>query len=423
MPSLELDPILVGLLAALGGGLLIGIERERRKGTGPGRALAGVRTFTLAAVAGAGAQALEQPWLVVAGALLVLVLAGIAYWRDSARDPGVTTEIALFVTYVIGVAAIPHPVAAAAGAVVVASLLAARTRMHRFAVEMLSAAELRDALILAGAALVLLPLLPDAPVPWLGGLNVKRVWALAVLIMALQGAGYLSQRWLGLRRGLVLAGLAAGFASSTATIAALGVHARKHAAQLDAGAAAALASTMATFILFVIIAAAIHWPILAQLGPPLAAGLAATTAAAGFFYLRARSGGQEPRKGRAFSPWQATGFAFGLAGLSALAGLANERWGAQAVQAGAALAGFADAHAAGVSIISLVADGRMAAQAALWPCLLGISTNAVSKLVVAFASGGAAYGLRVGAGLLAALAAAWLAAWWIPPFVRTAATS
>ena len=47
---------LLGLAAALGGGLLIGIERERRKGTGPHRALAGVRTFTLAALAGAGAQ-------------------------------------------------------------------------------------------------------------------------------------------------------------------------------------------------------------------------------------------------------------------------------------------------------------------------------------------------------------------------------
>ena len=51
--------MLVGFAAALGGGLLIGIERERRKGTGPHRAPAGVRTFALAALAGAGAQALS----------------------------------------------------------------------------------------------------------------------------------------------------------------------------------------------------------------------------------------------------------------------------------------------------------------------------------------------------------------------------
>ena len=38
-----MDINLTGFLVALGAGLLIGIERERRKGTGPQRALAGVR--------------------------------------------------------------------------------------------------------------------------------------------------------------------------------------------------------------------------------------------------------------------------------------------------------------------------------------------------------------------------------------------
>ena len=41
------------LAAALGCGLLIGVERERRKGSGPHRAFAGLRTFALTCVAGA----------------------------------------------------------------------------------------------------------------------------------------------------------------------------------------------------------------------------------------------------------------------------------------------------------------------------------------------------------------------------------
>ncbi|WP_431777810.1 MgtC/SapB family protein [Ottowia caeni] len=40
------------LAAALGCGLLVGTERERRKGQGPDRALAGIRSFTLASVLG-----------------------------------------------------------------------------------------------------------------------------------------------------------------------------------------------------------------------------------------------------------------------------------------------------------------------------------------------------------------------------------
>jgi len=107
------ESILLGFAAALGGGLLIGIERERRKGAGPQRAPAGVRTFTLAALAGAGAQALAQPILIVVGAVLIAALVSISYWRNRTRDPGVTTELALLVTYLLGIMAMEHPAVSA----------------------------------------------------------------------------------------------------------------------------------------------------------------------------------------------------------------------------------------------------------------------------------------------------------------------
>jgi uncharacterized membrane protein YhiD involved in acid resistance len=77
----------VSFAVALGAGLLIGIERERRKGAGADRALAGVRTFTLTSLAGALAQALHQPFVVAAGAVLTVVLIAIAYQRDRTNDP------------------------------------------------------------------------------------------------------------------------------------------------------------------------------------------------------------------------------------------------------------------------------------------------------------------------------------------------
>src|SRR5271165_1261941 len=133
--SMMSERILLGFAAALGSGLLIGIERERRKGRGPHRALAGVRTFSLAAVAGAGARSTGQDILVIAGAALIVVLAGISYWRDRSRDPGVTTEMALFVTYILGVVAMGEPALAAGGAVVVTTLLASRSSLHRFSID------------------------------------------------------------------------------------------------------------------------------------------------------------------------------------------------------------------------------------------------------------------------------------------------
>ena len=65
------------LTSAAGCGLLMGIERERRKGAGPDRALAGVRSFTLASLAGAAAALTAVPALVAVGAALVASLAVI----------------------------------------------------------------------------------------------------------------------------------------------------------------------------------------------------------------------------------------------------------------------------------------------------------------------------------------------------------
>jgi uncharacterized membrane protein (DUF4010 family) len=410
MPALPAE-LIVGFLVALGGGLLIGVERERRKGSGAGRALAGVRTFTLAAMAGAMAQALEQPWLVAAGAAFIIALGAIAYSRSRSGDPGVTTELALFVTYLLGVAAIPQPAASAAGAVIVAALLAARSRLHRFSTEVLTAREMRDALLFAGAALVLLPLVPDTALAWLGGTNPRTVWTYAVIIMAMQAGGYIAQRWLGARRGLALSGFASGFVSSTATIAAMGARMRGRPALLNASVAGALFSTMATYVLFAVIVASLHWPSLAVLAMPLAAGLACTVLASAWFYLRdGAAHAAQQRPGRAFNLWHATGFALGIAALSAAVGIANEQAGTAAAQAGAAIAGFLDAHAAGASLLSLAADGRLPAQALAASCLLGISTNALSKAFAAFVTGGARYGACVSAGLAAGLAGAWAAA-------------
>ena len=52
------------LASAAGCGLLMGIERERRKGDGPDRSLAGVRSFTLVSISGArpGCWATRRWW-------------------------------------------------------------------------------------------------------------------------------------------------------------------------------------------------------------------------------------------------------------------------------------------------------------------------------------------------------------------------
>jgi hypothetical protein len=119
--------MLVNLAVALGIGLLIGAERERRKGRGPARSSAGIRTFSVASLAGATS-------VMVGGALVLAVtIAGvaaltvIAYFRSRNDDPGLTTEISLILTALLGGLSMQQPALAAGVAVALAALLAART--------------------------------------------------------------------------------------------------------------------------------------------------------------------------------------------------------------------------------------------------------------------------------------------------------
>ena len=92
----------LGLCVALGAGLLIGVERERRKGRGPARGPAGVRTFTLTSMLGAVAVFAGGNVVLAVVTAAVGIIAAFAYLRTRDTDPGVTTEIALVFTLTSG---------------------------------------------------------------------------------------------------------------------------------------------------------------------------------------------------------------------------------------------------------------------------------------------------------------------------------
>ncbi|MBZ8139536.1 hypothetical protein CLD22_06420 [Rubrivivax gelatinosus] len=405
-------PLALGLLSALGGGLLIGLERERRKGSGPEREPAGIRSFTLAALAGAVAQAVEQPLVVACGALAIVALAAVAYWRSQivqrSADPGMTTELALLVTYLVGVLAMQMPAVGGGAAVVIAVLLAAQARLHRFATRVLSEAELHDALLLAALVLVVLPLLPATPVAWLGGLQPRTLGLLATLILVLQAAGHVALRFFGATAGMALSGLLSGFVSSTATIASMGTRARAEPALARACEAGAVLSTAATWVLGLVILTATSPPVMALvLAPALAATVVA--AAGGLWHARGAAGAApESSKAGPLRPREALLVALLLAGASLAVGWAQQRFGSAGVIAGAALTAVADAHAACAALGALAGEGRLELQAAAHGVLVAVSTNALTRSITAFVAGGRRFGLTVALSLAASTGAAWL---------------
>lgn len=403
--------LLYGFLAALGGGLIVGIERERSKGSGPDRGAIGARTCMLVALAGMVCALLGQVALALGGAATV-VLAALAYRHSRSRDPGLTSEVAFVLVYLLGALAATQAQLAAGLYVLTAIVLASKPWLHRFTLQSLSEVELDDLLLLAASALIVLPLLPDRAIDPFGVLNPRKLWLLVVLVMAINAAGYVALRALGPRRGLLLAGFLGGFVSSTATIASMGQRAAAMPQARGSAVAAALLSNIPTVLQIGVILAALSPPLLAALAPALvAAGLVAAALAA-VYVVRARGAEHEApaaASSRPFDLRHALLFAAIIAAALLLSAALHAWIGDRGALLAAIAAALADVHAAAVSLGQLAATATLPLSQAALGVTLAFVVNSLVKCVAAFAAGGAAFARPLAIGVLAIDAALLLA--------------
>ncbi len=420
------------LAAALGCGLLVGIERERRKGHGRQRAFAGLRTFTITAVLGSAAM-LSGSWALVAvGAALVGGLALVAHARDRSPDPGVTTEVALWLTYLVGVLAGWSMGLAAAVAVGLTAPLAARQALHHFAQRWLQPGEVRDGIVLAALVLIALPLLPDRPL-WANQLNPHRLGQLLALLLAIQSLAHLSQRLLQARQAAMWSSVAAGFVSSTATIATMGLQVRQGLGAARWMAGAGLLSCVATLLQVLTVALAIQPAWLPHLWLPCLAGSmvawgggwwllrggvdglpamgASSPHAEGLAPMQRAPAPHAPASDRMFSLRGAFTVAALLAGVQLAVQALAHAIGPQGAMVGALLAALADLHSSVAAILGSHAAGDDAA--GITVLMAAIALHGVSKLLTAWLAGGGSYVAWLAPGLLlhTAVAVAGLALW------------
>ena len=404
--------LLYGLLAALGGGLIVGIERERGKGTGPERGAIGARTCLLAALAGTVCALLGNVALALGGAAIT-VLASLAYLHSRASDPGLTSEVAFVLVYLLGALAATRAQLAAGLFVLTALVLASKPWLHRFTRQSLTGAELDDLLLLAASALIVLPLLPDRAIDPFDVLNPRRLWLLVVLVMAINAAGYVALRALGARRGLLLAGFLGGFVSSTATIGSMGQRAAAMPQARGSAIAAALLSNVPTVLQIGVILAALSRPLLFALAPALAAAGLVAVALAIVSVVRAGATGHEAPAATASRPFD-LGHALLFGAIVAAALLLSAALHAAIGDSGALLAavaaGLADVHAAAVSLGQLAATATLPVEEAALGVTLAFVANSFVKCAAAFASGGRAFARPLIGGVLA-IDAALLLAW------------
>lgn len=420
------DPttLLSRLAVSLAIGLLVGLERgwHSRSGQEYQRAV-GLRTFALSGLLGGIAGTLtlaQQPYI------LGLVFLGYAaaftafHWLEAKadtdpnpeRDLSITSVVAGLVTFLLGALAILADVRVAiAAGVAVTGLLALRDPLHRW-VAALSGDEVRAILTLLAMSFLLLPVLPNRPVdPW-GALNPHSIWLLAVMVAAISFGGYVAVRGLGDRLGVLMAALAGGLASSTATTLTLARLGRMHPASsrlLGAGVLLAGAVMMARVG---VLAMVLNPDLLRPLAPPLAGAALVQVAAAAALIVRNRH--YHVPKLNIANPLE-VGMALKMAAFIAAVALASQvlaqTMGAPGVLVMAALSGMADVDAVTLSMAHLGGHG-LTLRVAMEGVLIVTAVNTVTKAAMAAWVGGTRLGLVVGGVSALALGAGALAMGW-----------
>ncbi|WP_174978612.1 MgtC/SapB family protein [Pandoraea terrigena] len=395
---------------ALAIGLLIGAERERRKGATHERAAAGIRTFALTAVLGATAMALGGIWLLAAVVLALSAVLIAAYLRPH-NDPGITTEVSLILTLLLGAMAQHNPTLTVAIAVAVASVMQVRFRLHRLVTRVVTDAELQDVLLLAVAALVILPILPNRPIDVFQSVNPSTIWRFTVVMLSIAVIGHFAQRALGPSAGFPVTGLVSGFASSIATISTMGTQARQNPALLLPAAAGAVLSSISTMVQLAIVIGTIFPTVLIHLALPLGAGAVAALSYGLWALWRASrcAAPQTVHIGTAIDLKSALVLTLSVSAVMLASGALSHWFGKSGLLAVAMVGGLADAHSVAASTASLAAQGRLSVADAGLPILAGASTNAVVKGIAALVSGGPRFAKLVVPGIALVVAAIWLA--------------
>ncbi|MBF5089368.1 DUF4010 domain-containing protein [Novosphingobium sp. NBM11] len=404
---------LIGLLAAVAAGLLVGIERGfSQRAEGEGNRVAGFRTFGLIGLLGGIAGLLGDGLAAVIGlgTLAVLVVGYVRTMRENRLSA--TTTIAAMLTFGVGLVAVRiSPTVALGAAAAMFAILSGRQSMHAL-LRGLNAEEVEAAARFVLVALVVLPLLPDAAYGPYEAWNPRRIWLVVVFVTGLSFAGYVVTRRYGTNRGILFVALTGAIVSSTAVTAE---YARRLRSEPEARGALTAGIALASIVMFVRVQLLVL-ALVPRALPSLAVAMAPATLVAGLLALIAWRG-QETRTGEvtlgnplSFTP------ALLLAGLVAVLSLAARwalsRFGSSGIAVVLGLIGVSDVDAAVLTLANLPADaldGRTAGLVLSAPILANTAVKAGMTAVIGWRAGGVRAALPLAASLVASGAA--LAFW------------
>ncbi|MEJ5312030.1 MAG: MgtC/SapB family protein [Anaerolineae bacterium] len=287
-------------VVALGIGIFIGIQRESAYDEPEGKLFAGVRTFALISLAGFGAAlAADQlsSALPFVGVLLVFgALVALSYHRDvRAGKPGMTTEMATLITFVIGAACYWNLILLAAALGVALMALLSLKPQFRTLAHAITREDIYATLKFAVISIIVLPILPNrnfGPPPF-DVFNPYKIWLMVVFISGISFLGYVMIKLIGAQRGIGLTGLLGGLASSTAVTLSFSQRSRTNPELARPFSLAIIVAWTVMFVRVLVIVFALNQSLAYRLLLPMCAPLVVGLGYCAYLYIRQRAYAKE----------------------------------------------------------------------------------------------------------------------------------
>lgn len=370
-------------------GFLIGFEREwtERRDSGP-IAFAGVRTFTLVAFMGALAGLItEDMGLISVIFASIAALTIIAYWSEARSESplGVTTEVALITTLLLGLSTtIGHLSVAVAGGVFVVLLLSIKRYTEKLA-SSFSEKEIHATLRFLVISVIILPLAPDQGYGPYGAINPRDIWLMVVFISGLSFVGYWLMKIYGQIDGVLLTSLIGGLASSNATTLSVSKIARDRLTPRRIAAAGIIAASAMMMLRVSILVAVVAYGVFQFIWPILLTAIFAASAAALLLTRHQNTKIDLLNQSALQNPLEvkpALLFAGFLGLITLAAAFGADRYGEESLYLISLFTGGLDVDAATIAASNHAAVAKISAETAARAVLIAVIANLCAKVVI-----------------------------------------
>jgi uncharacterized membrane protein (DUF4010 family) len=401
-------------------GAIMGLEREivhQRKGV---QDFAGIRTFILISIFAfvltyISITIFHSVAAFIVGFIGFLILILLAYYALATRNGrvGATTEIAAIITFLLSVLVTLDlssdlRLAAILITIIVASLLALKERLHRFA-KNIKPSEVYATIKMALISIIILPFLPNKAytlldIPYINNLivampkvalvvqqldifNPFKIWLSVVFITGLSFIGYILIKTVGVNKGIGLTSLLGGLFSSTAVTVALSDKGKGKKNYMPYVSGIILASSV-MFLRVLILVSAVNPSLLGSIIFPL--GAMALSGFLIFFIITNMGKNNRAEKFEVKTPFAiipALKFGAFLVFILVISKLLYLFIGDSGVYLAGLASGLADVDAITLTL-STLSLGTLASKIAIVGIILAVLSNTIVKTGISFYMGG-----------------------------------